>query len=72
MLNLYAQIWLGLGAAIVSVIFVLNLIQKYFDQPSKQETDAIELGNEKRVKTKIRNLNIYVFGMLLSQGLIPF
>ena len=72
MLNLYAQIWLGLGADIVCVIAVLNLIQKYFDQPSKQETDAIELRNEKKTKTKIMSINIYVFGMLLSQGLIPF
>nr|CAH0113369.1 unnamed protein product [Daphnia galeata] len=66
--NLYAQIWLGLGADIVCVIAVLNLIKKYFDQPSNQETDAIELRNEKKTKTKIRNHNIYIFGMLLSQG----
>nr|CAH0102968.1 unnamed protein product [Daphnia galeata] len=45
-------IWLGLGVAIISVIAVLYLIQKYFDQPSKQEKDTIELRNKKKTKTK--------------------
>ena len=58
--NLYAQIWLGLGADIVCVIAVLNLIKKYFDQPSKQETDAIELRNEKRRKQKSETI-IFTF-----------
>ncbi|EFX82115.1 hypothetical protein DAPPUDRAFT_241203 [Daphnia pulex] len=61
-------IWLGLGVSIVGVIIALNMIQQFLDQPSKKETNAIELGHDKMVQAKSRNYYIYVFGMLLSQG----
>jgi hypothetical protein len=65
------QIWLGLGVSIVCIIVSLNLIQKYLDRCSKKETDTIELPDAKRtIKGKMRNNYFYVFGMLLSQGLI--
>lgn len=64
------QIWLGLGVSIVCVIIALNTIQQFLDQPSKKETNAIELGHEKMVQAKTTNYYIYVYGLLLSQGLI--
>ena len=66
----HQQIWLGLGVSILFVIAVLNLIQQFLDHPSKKETNAIQLGGEKMKKAKTRNYYIYVYGLLLSQGMI--
>jgi hypothetical protein len=66
----YKQIWLQLGVSIVCVIIALNTIQQFLDQPSKKETNAIELGDDKMVQAKTTNYYIYVYGLLLSQGLI--
>ena len=64
---LHNQIWLSLGISIVCVIFVLTIIQQYFNQTVPTSTKR-----KKRVGRDIArtagNQYRYVFGTLLSQG----
>nr|CAH0109179.1 unnamed protein product [Daphnia galeata] len=63
-------VWLGLVISIVCVIFVLNLLQRYFTYRSlKPETSSIEIGNQNSAPiVNTGNQYLYVFGNLLSQG----
>ncbi len=70
--NLLKKVWVGLGVSIICVISVLNLMQRYLEYRStvnKNSNENLVDGQNAKKRNKGKHY-LYVFGNLLSQGLI--